>query len=244
MKKYTVTSVFFLMLFWHLLAVWMNNDFLFPYPKQVIETMVQQVTDPIFYESIAQTLLRSTIGLAAAFLLAFICSMLSFQSSIFRNLFYPILLLTRSVPNICFVILIILWFGSDVSAAIVNFLIIFPTAYSSLYSGLHHIDPTLKNVIRMYPEKNGYLIWKIYIPLIQEAIQASLSNGISLAFKVGVMSEIVGQVQVGIGRQLNICRLTPDMAGIFAWTGWIILILVCLDGFIQLIYHKKNLPKI
>lgn len=244
MKKYTMTSVFALVLSWQILAVWMNNDFLFPYPKQVLATMIQQISSTIFYESIFYTLLRSGIGLTVAFLFAFICSLLSFQSSIFRTLFYPILLLTRSVPNICFVILIILWFGSDLSATIVNFLIIFPTAYSSLYSGLHHIDPTLKNVIRIYPEKKCYLVWKIYIPLIQEAIQAALSNGISLAFKVGVMSEIVGQVQIGIGRQLNICRLTPDMAGIFAWTGWIIIILVCLDGFIRLIYHKKKLPEI
>lgn len=244
MKKYTISSIFFLVILWQLSAAWMNNDYLFPYPKQVIQTMIQQVSSPIFYESVIQTLFRSCIGLMMAFTLAFICSFLSYQSALFRNLFYPVLLLTRSVPNICFVILIILWFGSDISATIVNFLIIFPTAYSSLYSGLHHIDPTLKKVIKIYPERKRYLVLHIYIPLIQEAIQASLSNGISLAFKVGVMSEIIGQVQVGIGRQLNICRLSPDMAGIFAWTGWIIIILVCLESFVRLIYHKKKLPDI
>lgn len=243
MKKYTIISILCLLIVWQLLAWWMNNDFLLPFPKQVVETMLSQVTTPIFYESIFQTLSRSFMGMSIASILSFVCSFLSFQYNMFRNLFYPILVLTRSVPTICFVILILLWFGSDISAIIVTVIIIFPIMYSSLYSGYQHIDKNLKNVLYIYPEKKRYVIRKIYLPLLQEAIQASLSNGISLACKVGVMSEIIGQVQSGIGRQLNIYRLTPNMVGIFAWTVWIVLILACVDYVIRLFYRKKTLPE-
>ena len=139
------------------------------------------------------------------------CAFLSYRIPAFHDLFYPILLLTRSVPNISYIIVILLWFGSESSAAIVSFLIIFPTIYSSLYSGLQHMDE----------------------------IQASLSNGISLTFKVGVMSEIMGQVPMGIGRQMNLCRLTSDMTGVFAWTGWIILILLLMDALLHFAGRQK-----
>ena len=49
------------------------------------------------------------------------------------------------------------------------------------------------------------------------------------SFQVGVMAEIIGQVQLGIGRQLNIARFNMDMTAIFAWTLWIILLLLILE---------------
>ena len=157
----------------------------------------------------------------------------------FHDLFYPILLLTRSVPNISYIIVILLWFGSESSAAIVSFLIIFPTIYSSLYSGLQHMDENLKRVVQLYPESRWYLLRRVYLPLLSSSIQASLSNGISLTFKVGVMSEIMGQVPMGIGRQMNLCRLTSDMTGVFAWTGWIILILLLMDALLHFAGRQK-----
>lgn len=239
-----LTSFLILILLWQLKAAAMANDFILPYPLEVLSTMGKQLHSPAFFDAVMHTLLRSCLGLLLAFLLAFVTSYLSFQFTIFKDLFYPILLLTRSVPNISYTIIVLLWFGSDTSALIVSFLIIFPTIYSNLYSGFHHMAPSLKKVIQLYPESKGYLMRRVYLPSLQGAIQASLSSGFSLAFKVGVMAEIVGQVQIGIGRQLNICRLNADMSGIFAWTGWIILVLICLDMFLRLIYHKKRLPNI
>ena len=83
------------------------------------------------------------------------------------------------------------------------------------------------------------MLRRVYLPLLSSSIQASLSNGISLTFKVGVMSEIMGQVPMGIGRQMNLCRLTSDMTGVFAWTGWIILILLLMDALLHFAGRQK-----
>ena len=53
------------------------------------------------------------------------------------------------------------------------------------------------------------------------------------------MSEIMGQVPMGIGRQMNLCRLTSDMTGVFAWTGWIILILLLMDALLHFAGGQK-----
>ncbi|MEG2507123.1 MAG: ABC transporter permease subunit [Longicatena sp.] len=241
MKKYrTISALFVLFIIWEFLAIQIDNDFLFPYPLDVIALMGKQVMTASFYSTLGITLVRSLSGLCIAFILAFLCAFLSYKSNVFKDLFYPVLLLTRSVPNISYIIIVLVWFGRDRSASIVSFLIIFPTIYSSLFQGFLHIQQNLKNVLRLYPTKKSYQIWYVYIPLLQSAMQASLSNGISLAFKVGVMAEIIGQVQTGVGRQLNLCRLNSDMTGIFAWTGWIILVLLFMEGMQHVLFQKKN----
>ena len=157
-------------------------------------------------------------------------------------IFLSILLLTRSVPNVAYIIIVLVWFGSEKSSAIVSFLIIFPTIFASLYHGLRYMDENLSKVLQLYPEKTSYRLWKVYIPLLKTEMISSFSNGLSLTFKVGVMAEILGQVQFGIGRQLNLCRITSDMVGIFAWTLWIILILLSIELLVHSMFylHRKK----
>lgn len=245
MKVYRIFgSVFVLFLLWECAAMMMQNDWLMPYPQDVFLYMKQQVFQASFYQTVSITLFRSLLGLGLSFVLACMCAYVSYCSPRFRDLSYPLLLLTRSVPNISYILFVFIWFGSERSTTIISFLILFPTIYSSMYQGFLHINQDLKNVIRMYPKKQWYLIRRVYIPMLEEAINTSLSNGVSLTFKVGVMSEIIGQVQTGIGRSLNLCRLQNDMTGIFAWTGWIILILLVIEKSIQIIHHFRKAQEI
>lgn len=233
-------SVFVLFLIWEFAAVIMQNDWLMPYPLDVFQYMKQQVLQASFYQTVSITLFRSLLGLGLSFTLACTCAYAAYCSQRFQDIFYPLLLLTRSLPNISYILFVFIWFGSERSTTIISFLILFPTIYSSMYQGFLHIDQDLKNVIRMYPKKQWYCIRRVYIPMLEEAINTSLSNGISLTFKVGVMSEIIGQVQTGIGRSLNLCRLQNDMTGIFAWTGWIILILLVIEKSMHVIDRLRK----
>ena len=97
-----LSSAFLLFLLWWLLAVWMDNDFIIPYPLDVLKLMGAQLQSAAFYQSTLVTLLRSWGGLLAAFVLAGWCAFLSYRMPAFHDLFYPILLLTRSVPNISY----------------------------------------------------------------------------------------------------------------------------------------------
>ena len=54
------------------------------------------------------------------------------------------------------------------------------------------------------------------------------------------MAEIVAQAQNGIGRQMNYCKVSFDMTGVFAWTGWIILLALIMEIFIHLILYRKK----
>lgn len=234
-KSGIILSVIVLLGAWQFAAFSIDNDFLMPYPRDVFMNMIQQCQDSSFYIIVFHTLFRSLTGLFIAFLCAILCALLSYIIPFIASLLSPVILLAKSIPNISYIIIILVWFGSESSSMIIPFLILFPMIYTNLYQGITNLDQDTRDVMRLYPQTFWLMLKKVYFPLLLPAINTSLTNGLGLAFKVGVMAEIIGQVQTGIGRQLNIARLNMDMTEIFAWTIWIILLLALVD------YIKKYL---
>lgn len=239
MKKSGITlSIFLILIGWQLFAALLSNDVIMPYPIDVGKLMMQQVQSISFYSILLHTITRVLMGLFIAFISAVIMVFLTFYHRFLKGFFTPILVMMKSIPNISYIIIVLLWFGSEKSVTVIIFLILFPMIYSNLMIGLQNMDTSLQDVLLIYPESKIQTIRRIYIPMLKPFIQTSLLSGISLSFKVGVMAEIIGQVQIGIGRQLNISRLNLDMAGIFAWTAWIILLLIIVEA-LQKFVHKR-----
>lgn len=227
-----------ILILWQLIAMTLQNDILIPYPSAVVQTMWTQLLDASFYDVILHTLFRTLCGFFIALSLALIMSLLSYFYTWIEDMFYPILLLTRSIPNISYILIVLFWFSSESSVIIISFLILFPTIYVNLRQGLSSMSTTLQDVLQVYPAPRWYAIQKMYLPHLTPYLFASMSAGISLSFKVGIMAEVLGQVKIGIGRQLNICRLNLDMAGVFAWTIWIILLLFIMEKLLAQLQKK------
>ena len=225
-------SIILLLIVWYVIAIQLNNEFRLPNPADVGMRMMQQLTSPEFFNAVSITLIRSLVGLAVAFVLAMLLALLSSYHPLAREMLSPIILVTKSIPNISYIILVLIWFGREISAIIITFLILFPAFYSAFLEGLLSMDDKLKRVMRLYKEKTLREIRMVRLPMLRPFIRGTLLSGIGLAFKVGVMAEILGQVSYGIGRELQYCRTDLDMVGIFAWTGWIIFILIILDWVI------------
>jgi NitT/TauT family transport system permease protein len=55
------------------------------------------------------------------------------------------------------------------------------------------------------------------------------------------MAEVLGQVTVGIGRQIHLSRILLDTVRVFSWTIWIILLFITVDWALgKLEEHMKN----
>ncbi|MEF9920127.1 MAG: ABC transporter permease subunit [Erysipelotrichaceae bacterium] len=240
-KRYFTIGCVLIITSWWLGAYFMDNSYILPTPQAVVTSMMHQITSPDFYRIVLTTLTRSSMGLLFAFITALLFALCSYYSSILLGLLTPIITLAKSVPNISYIIIILIWFGREVSATIITFLILFPMFYSNFLTGLESKDKKLCDVLKIYPLSKFNQIIKIDLPMLKPFIAASMSSGIGLAFKVGVMAEILGQVDQGIGRELQYCRINLDMAGIFAWTIWIIILLVILEQGLKIFFHKQKL---
>lgn len=240
MKKKAPLTILVILFIWYVIAHLVDNQYIMPNPTDVFTLMIAQVNTKTFYEAIAFTLLRSATGLIIAFVLALVTGLAAGLYRRVEDLFSPIYLLTKSIPNISYILIALIWTNNETAVKIISFMILFPMFYSNIVSGIHNIERDLIDVTKIYPEKWYRMIFRVYLPCIETYLLASLSNGMGLAFKVGVMAEILGSVSPGIGRQFQLCRIDSNMIGIFAWTIWIILLLYFIELAIRLIHDYMS----
>lgn len=238
-RKLRIVLSFIILLFlWQWLSVSLDNDVLIPCPLDVLKTMLNQLQNTLFYTSVFHTLIRILCGFVFALTLALLLSLLTYLYDWIADFLYPLLLLTRSIPNISYILIVLFWCSPKTSVIAISFLILFPTMYTNLYQGLCDCPKAYLDVMKLYPGSLWFDVQHVYLPYLRSYLYTAASIGISLALKVGIMAEILGQANDGIGRQLNLCRLNLDTAGIFAWTAWIIFMLYAAERLLLVMKHR------
>lgn len=232
-KRTIICSTVVLFGIWQAASLLIGYSFILPSPLTVLGRMVHLPLEQSFYTAIGATTLRALLGLLLAMGLGGAFASLSWKHQRFADLFAPLLLLMRSVPNISYIVLILYWFSRNISSVIISFLILFPMIYQTLLEALKELSGSYQKLLHIYPKRFWEALKQVYLPLLRPAISASVCNGIAMAFKVGVMAEILGQVSVGIGRQMQLARLNFDLVSVLAWTGWIILLLFVFDQLLK-----------
>lgn len=241
MKKEHGITILILLTIWQVLSMSVHNDILIPYPLDVLMDFLHLLTTKIFYMSIFSTIYRVFIGFLISFMVALLLSIIANRFKFFRNLFEPIQILTKSIPNISYIIITLVWLGSEKSVSIICFFILFPIFYNNFIFSMDSEPQDLKDVERIYPESFIELTRVKTLPMLYPTILSSSKMAFGLGFKVGVMAEILGQVRVGIGKQLYLARINLDTTSLFAWTIVIICICFIIDYlFNQFINRKSN----
>lgn len=240
MKKRSWITIGILVLLWIIVGELVDNSIKLPSFFDVIIYMKDLLFDFKFYEAFAYTFIRSMFGLIFALVMAIIFGLFSGLNSKFDEYFTPIYTILKSIPNVSYILIVLIWTNSAFATCAISFMVMFPMAYANVYSGIKNIEQEYIDVLRLYSPNLLYAIFHVYLPLIQNYIYASISNGIGLTFKVGIMAEILGSVSPGLGRQFQLCRINVDMVGIFAWTVWLIIFLICFEFIIKYIQKSNN----
>ncbi|MFV0551100.1 MAG: ABC transporter permease [Anaerorhabdus sp.] len=241
MKKEHGFTILLIIVIWQFLSMTVNNDILIPFPIEVLKDFIDLFTKNVFYSSIIATIYRVLLGFLISFVIALILAIIANRYKLFKNCFEPIQILAKSIPNISYIIIVLVWLGSEKSVSVICFLILFPIFYNNFLFAMDEEPQELKDVEKIYPESFLELTRVKTIPLLLPTILSTSKMAFGLGFKVSVMAEILGQVQVGIGRQLYIARQNLDTTSLFAWTIVIILLCFIIDWvFDQFINRKKH----
>ncbi len=229
MKKEYVFTAAILLVLWQIAAMNVGNDILIPYPMDVLRSLSALVTEPKTWNSVVMTVARTAKGFFISMIFALILSICSDSSSVFRKLFAPIQILARTIPNISYIVLALIWLGSEGAVTAVTFMILFPIFFNGFMNALDAEPAVLKDAERMYPESFARRTKIRLLPVLAHEFLRTGKTAASMGLKVGVMAEIIGQVRSGIGRQMHYCRISLDTSGILAWTLIIILISILFD---------------
>lgn len=237
MKKEHLLSVLFMLGLWQVLAMVVRNDILVPYPHEVVLYLLRLIPQKDTYLAIGTTLWRVCKGFVISFLLALVLALVGDIFPVFARFFEPMNILTKTIPNVSYMILALIWLGAEGAIATVVFMILFPIFYNGFAGRLKNQDPQYIELEALYPETWTQKLKYHTLPLLTREMLTTSKTAISLALKVGVMAEILGSIRVGIGRQLYLAKINLDTSRLFAWT----LILICLSLLFDMIFHSITL---
>lgn len=219
-----------ILLIW--LAVWQTasmivaNDILLAGPADVVRSLFMQIFTQDFWTSIATSFSKIMFGFLLAFLSGILLGSLSFRFPLLCELLEPPLLLMKSVPVASFVILALIWAGSENLSVFISFFVVFPILYVNTRSGLDSTDPELLEMADVFHLSLFNRIRFLYLP----ALFPYLSNGcrvaLGMGWKSGIAAEVIGVPSHTVGEHLYMSKIYLATADLFAWT--LTIILICL----------------
>lgn len=229
-------------LFW--LVVWqgasllIDNPILFVGPGETAAALWGQAGQPAFWTTILHSFARISLGFSGAFVWGILLGSLSYISPFMKELMEPVILLIKSVPVASFVILALIWVGSEHLAVLISFLVVVPIIYVNTYAGLSGTDKKLLEMAGVFRISLWKRIYYIYIPSLLPHLISGCKTALGMSWKSGIAAEVIGIPQGSIGEQLYYSKLYLDTAELFAWTFVIMIISALFERFFLFVMKK------
>lgn len=181
-----------------LLAVWQAAtessvvpEYMLPSPSDVVRAFIEDID--ILAENAAITLKEAFAGLVCGVALGFSAAVLMDKFEVFYKAFYPIMVITQTVPTVAIAPLLVLWFGYGMLPKVVLIVIstFFPVAIG-VFEGFRSADKDAVGLLRSMGA-SGFQIFR-YVKFPSALPQFFSALRITVAYSVvgAVISEWLG----------------------------------------------------
>lgn len=162
-----------------------------PSPVQVLQAFVKEF--PLLMEHSFVTLAEAFLGLVLGILLGFLMAVLMDQFDPIYKAFYPLIVLTQTVPTVAIAPLLVLWFGYEMTPKVILIVIttFFPIAVG-LLNGFRSTDADSVNLLRAMGAGRWQIFRYIKLPGAMSQFFAGLRISASYAVVGAVISEWLG----------------------------------------------------
>ncbi len=205
-----------LILLWSVASKSIENEFILPSIKSTVESFFALFLGKEIYVAFFSTLLRSLIAFAISFALGFIFAVISTKNSAARSAISPLISITRALPTIAIVLLLLLWTNSNIAPIIVTLLVVFPTVYTQIENAFFSLDKTVSEAGRVDGANEFFVFNKVELPQALPSVLRAIGSGISLNFKLMVAAEVISQTANSIGYMLNMSKVYFETAQMLA----------------------------
>lgn len=207
-----IATVGLIVAVWGVASAIIDSEFILPSISNTLNQFFNLLLSREFYLSFFHTVLRSLIAFAVSFMLAFIFSVLRQKIIILKGVFDTFMSITRALPTIAVILLILFWTNSKVAPIIVTVLVVLPTTYTHFVNALNSLDKTVSEASRVDGANEKSVLIKIELPQALPSIYMAIGSGISLTFKLMVAAEVIAQTANSIGFMLNTSKVYFEIA--------------------------------
>lgn len=209
--------VLFWLVVWQIIAFCIGNTILLEGPIGVGKRLIADLQTLDYYKTVAASILRIMGGLLNGVLVAVLLGILSWKIGWAEELFKPLVQFVKAAPITCFVVLLLIWAGSENLAYYIALLVTFPPVYFNFLEGLKQLEPKQLEVSKVYhmPLKNR--LDYIYLPGVKPYFISAMTLAVGMAFKAGVAAEIIGTPDFSMGERIYMSKIYLDTAGVLSW---------------------------
>lgn len=213
--------------------------FMLPTPTCVIKALISDWK--LIGASACVTLNEAAIGMGFALAGSFLAAVLMDRFKLFYDMFYPICVISQTVPTIAIAPLLVLWFGFGMTPKILLvFLTCFFPLLVSIVSGFESVD---KNVLRLYRSMDASyvkVLFDVKVPYALESFFAGLKISASYCIVGAVIAEWLGG-EGGLGVYMTRVRKSFRFDKMFAVIIVISVLSLLLVKLVAVI-EKKAMP--
>lgn len=223
-RRKMALAIGFWLIVWQSAAFLLGQELLLVSPLAVLHSLGTLVVTSAFWQSVGQSFVRIGGGFLLGAAAGCACAALGARFATVRTLFAPLFGMVRAIPVASFVILALLWAGSNNLSVVISFLMVAPVLYISLLAGLDARDPGLAEMAEVFRIAPAKRLRYLTLPAVLPWIASGCRTAIGLAWKSGVAAEVIGLPRQTIGERLYQTKLYLETGELFAWTLVIILL--------------------
>lgn len=236
-KIWSCSAIVVILVIWQLVSMaGIIESFMLPSPVQVIKAFVNEM--PILMEHSAVTLTEAFIGLFLGVILGFIMAVLMDSFNGLYRAFYPMIILSQTIPTVAIAPLLVLWFGYEMTPKIILIVIttFFPIAVGML-NGFKSVDNDEINLLKSMGASKYQVFFYIKLPSSLSQFFAGLKISASYAVVGAVISEWLGGFS-GLGVYMTRVKKAFAFDKMFAVIFLISLISLLLMKGVELLQKK------
>lgn len=165
--------------------------FMLPSPVDVVKAFAADF--PLLMDNARVTLVEAFAGLFMGILIGFLIAVAMDRFRCVYQAFYPLIVLTQTVPTIAIAPLLVLWFGYEMMPKVILIIIVtfFPITVS-LLDGFRAADKDTISLLRSMGASKMQIFWFVKFPGSLNQFFASLRISVSYAVVGAVISEWLG----------------------------------------------------
>ena len=191
----SVIAVAALLLLWQAVcSLGVVPRYMLPSPAQVVEAFVSEL--PLLFENSLITLQEAFLGLILGVTVGFVAAVLMDGFEILYKAFYPLLILTQTIPSVAIAPLLVLWFGYEMTPKVILIVIstFFPVTVG-LLEGFRSADADAIGLLRSMGADRLQIFRYIKFP----TALPQLFSGLRIAAAYSVVGAVISERLGGFG---------------------------------------------
>lgn len=235
-KGMPLLSLLFLLTAWQLIAN-LYQPVIVPSPIETAQALLALLNSGQLWEYARTTILRGLMGFSLSVLIGTPLGLLMGLNAVTRRLLQPYVVTIQVVPIISWLVLAMIWFGSEQAPIFTVFITTLPLVIINVVQGVINVDARLTEMAEVFKVDKRDIVREVYLPQVVPYLLAAVSSSLGTTWKAVAMAEFLS-AQRGIGAGMAVSRINVETPEIFAWTLLLVLLGLTTDYGLQRVQRR------